>query len=69
MTHFLVQRFSAAMMLTSVVAFAGFIAFGVQYSWFAGLMFVLYLIPLSLFLTLLGEYMIPVCPMMSCQTC
>ncbi|KAI7152996.1 glycosyltransferase family 4 protein [Hortaea werneckii] len=38
MTHFLVQRFSAAMMLTSVVAFAGFIAFGVQYSWFAGLM-------------------------------
>ncbi|KAI7443195.1 glycosyltransferase family 4 protein [Hortaea werneckii] len=38
MTHFLVQRFSAAMMLTSVVAFAGFLAFGVQYSWFAGLM-------------------------------
>lgn len=54
MTHFLVQRFSAAMMLTSVVAFAGFIAFGAQYSWFSGLMFVLYLIPLSLFLTLLG---------------
>ncbi|KAI7424007.1 glycosyltransferase family 4 protein [Hortaea werneckii] len=56
MTHFLVQRFSAAMMLTSVVAFAGFIAFGVQYTWFAGLMFVLYILPLSLFLTLLGIF-------------
>ncbi|KAI7265048.1 glycosyltransferase family 4 protein [Hortaea werneckii] len=53
---YLFNRFSAAMMLTSVVAFAGFIAFGVQYSWFAGLMFVLYLIPLSLFLTLLGIF-------------
>lgn len=56
MTHFFVQRFSAAFMLTSVVAFCGFIAFGIEYSWFAGFIFVLYLFALTTFLNLLGVF-------------
>lgn len=54
MTHFLVQRFSAAFMLTSVVAACGFFAFGREYSWIAGLVFVLYLFALTTFLNVLG---------------
>jgi hypothetical protein len=51
----MVQRFSASMMLTSVIALCGLIAFGIKFSWFGGLIFVLYLFPLSVFLTILGE--------------
>lgn len=56
MVHFLVQRFSAALMLTSVVALCGFVAFGFHYSWFAAVIFVLYLFALSTFLNLLGMF-------------
>ncbi|PNS18882.1 hypothetical protein CAC42_5421 [Sphaceloma murrayae] len=56
MTHFFVQRFSGAFMLTAVVAFCGFIAFGIEYSWFGGFIFVLYLIALTTFLNLLGVF-------------
>lgn len=54
MTHFLVQLFSASFMLTIVVAFCGFFAFGCEYSWFAGFIFVMYLLALTTFLNLLG---------------
>lgn len=57
MVHFLVQRFSGALMLTTVVALCGFLAFGFEYSWLAALVFVLYLVPLSIFLTLLGMFL------------
>ncbi|KAJ9624030.1 hypothetical protein H2203_005477 [Taxawa tesnikishii (nom. ined.)] len=50
MTHFLVQRLSAALMLTSVVALCGFVAFGFEYSWLAAFVFVMYLFALSIFL-------------------
>ncbi|KAF4554721.1 Hypothetical protein D9617_3g017890 [Elsinoe fawcettii] len=56
MTHFFVQRFSGAFMLTLVVAVCGFIAFGIEYSWFAGFIFVLYLFALTTFLNVLGIF-------------
>ncbi|KAH6612969.1 hypothetical protein C7974DRAFT_428732 [Boeremia exigua] len=56
LAHFMVQRFSACMVLTSIIALCGLIAFGVQSSWFGGLIFVLYLFPLSIFLTILGIF-------------
>lgn len=55
LAHFMVQRFSASMMLTVPVALLGLIAFGINYSWLGGLIFALYLVPLSVFLTLLGK--------------
>jgi len=55
MTHFLVQRFSGAFVLTTVVAFCGFFAFSQEYSWFAGFVFVMYLYALTTFLNLLGK--------------
>jgi hypothetical protein len=55
LAHFMVQRFSASMMLTAVIALCGLIAFGIKFSWLGGLVFVLYLFPLSVFLTILGE--------------
>lgn len=58
MTHFLVQRFSAAFVLTTVVAICGFFAFGAQVSWFAGFIFLIYLYALTTFLNLLGKFML-----------
>jgi hypothetical protein len=42
-------------MLTSFVALCGLIAFSINYSWLGGLLFALYLFPLSIFLTILGK--------------
>ena len=56
MTHFLVQRFSGAFVLTTVLAFCGFFAFSQEYSWFSGFVFVMYLYALTTFLNLLGMY-------------
>ncbi|GAB7344908.1 hypothetical protein MBLNU457_3344t2 [Dothideomycetes sp. NU457] len=56
LTHFMVQRFSAAFVLTSVVAFCGGFAFSQQYSWYAGFIFVMYLFALTTFLNLLGVF-------------
>ncbi|GAM86496.1 hypothetical protein ANO11243_045100 [Dothideomycetidae sp. 11243] len=54
MAHFFVQRFAAAVMLTTGVAISGFIAFGIKYSWYFGFIFVVYLFALTTFLNLLG---------------
>ena len=54
MSYFIVQRFSAAFVLTTVVAFCGFFAFGAQISWFDGFVFLIYLYALTTFLNLLG---------------
>jgi len=56
LTHFLVQRFSAAVMLNIAVGICGFVAFGIQHGWFNGFVFVLYLTALTTFLNLLGEF-------------
>jgi hypothetical protein len=61
LAYFMVQRFSASMMLTSVVALCGLVAFGINYSWLGGLVFALYLFPLSIFLTILGEQLFSRC--------
>lgn len=55
MSHFIVQRFSAAFILTSIVALCGFFAFGAQISWFDGFVFLIYLYALTTFLNLLGR--------------
>lgn len=55
MAHFIVQRFSAAFILTTIVAFCGFFAFGAQVSWFGGFIFLIYLYALTTFLNLLGK--------------
>ncbi|THX33102.1 hypothetical protein D6D10_07915 [Aureobasidium pullulans] len=56
MAHFIVQRFSAAFILTTIVAFCGFFAFGAQVSWFGGFVFLIYLYALTTFLNLLGMF-------------
>lgn len=58
MTHFLVHRFSGSLMLTTGVAILGFIGFGAHpnVGWLKALIFVLYLYPLCIFLTLLGIF-------------
>lgn len=43
-------------MLTLVVAFCGFFAFGREYTWFAGFVYVMYLLALTTFLNLLGKF-------------
>lgn len=55
MSYFIVQRFSAAFVLTTVVALCGFFAFGAQVSWFDGFVFLIYLYALTTFLNLLGR--------------
>lgn len=55
MSHFIVQRFSAAFILTTIVALCGFFAFGAQISWFDGFVFLIYLYALTTFLNLLGR--------------
>lgn len=55
MSHFIVQRFSAAFILTTIVALCGFFAFGAQNSWFDGFVFLIYLYALTTFLNLLGR--------------
>ncbi|KAG9511882.1 glycosyltransferase family 4 protein, partial [Aureobasidium melanogenum] len=54
LAHFLVQRFSAAFVLSSIVAICGLIAFGLQISWYAGFVYLIYLYALTTFLNLLG---------------
>ena len=54
MTHFLVQRFSAAFMLTAVVGLCGFFALSQGYSWFPAFIFLFYLFALTIFLNVLG---------------
>jgi ABC-type multidrug transport system permease subunit len=56
MSYFLVQRFAASFILSTVVAFCGFFAFGVQVSWFDGFIFLIYLYALTTFLNLLGGF-------------
>ncbi|KAG9748080.1 glycosyltransferase family 4 protein, partial [Aureobasidium melanogenum] len=56
MSYFIVQRFSAAFVLTTVVALCGFFAFGAQVSWFDGFVFLIYLYALTTFLNLLGMF-------------
>ncbi|KAI5203258.1 hypothetical protein E4T38_05187, partial [Aureobasidium subglaciale] len=56
MAHFIVQRFSAAFVLSTVVAICGFFAFGAQESWFGGFIFLIYLYALTTFLNLLGMF-------------
>jgi hypothetical protein len=55
MTYFLVQRFSASFILSTIVALCGFFAFGAQISWFDGFVFLIYLYALTTFLNLLGS--------------
>ncbi|KAI9744746.1 MAG: hypothetical protein M1818_001671 [Claussenomyces sp. TS43310] len=54
MNHFMVQRLSGGFMLAALLAACGFIAFGFEYSWYAGFIFAAYLIVLSTYLNLLG---------------
>jgi hypothetical protein len=56
MLYFLVQRFAASFILSTIVAFCGFFAFGVRVSWFDGFIFLIYLYALTTFLNLLGGY-------------
>ncbi|KAG9880485.1 glycosyltransferase family 4 protein, partial [Aureobasidium melanogenum] len=56
MSCFIVQRFSAAFVLTTIVALCGFFAFGAQVSWFDGFVFLIYLYALTTFLNLLGMF-------------
>lgn len=56
MSYFLVQRFSASFILSTIVAFCGFFAFGVQVGWFDGFIFLIYLYALTTFLNLLGGF-------------
>ena len=55
MSYFIVQRFSAAFVLTTIVALCGLFAFGAQVSWFDGFVFLIYLYALTTFLNLLGR--------------
>lgn len=59
MNHFLVQRLSAGFVLTAVVALCGLLALSIQYSVRVGAVFVAYLFVLSIYLTLLGKYLLP----------
>ncbi|KAK4995664.1 hypothetical protein LTR66_004561 [Elasticomyces elasticus] len=54
MNHFLVQRLSGGFVLSVVVSVCGFIAFGFQYSWYGGFVYVAYLMAISTYLNLLG---------------
>lgn len=54
MNHFMVQRLAGGFMLACLLAICGFIAFGIEYSWYAGFIFVAYLMVLSTYLNLLG---------------
>lgn len=54
MNHFLVQRLSGGFALAAVVSLCGFIAFGFEYSWYGGFIYVAYLMALSTYLNLLG---------------
>lgn len=56
MSYFLVQRFSASFILSTIVAFCGFFAFGAQFSWFEGFIYLIYLYALTTFLNLLGGF-------------
>ncbi|KAH0279928.1 glycosyltransferase family 4 protein, partial [Aureobasidium melanogenum] len=56
MSYFIVQRFSAAFVLTTIVALCGFFAFGAQVSWFDGFVYLIYLYALTTFLNLLGMF-------------
>lgn len=55
MNYFLVQRLSGGFVLASIVSLCGFFAFGLEYSWFGGLVFVAYLMAISTYLNLLGN--------------
>lgn len=54
MNYFMVHGLSGGFMLTSLLATCGFIVFGIKYSWYAGSVFVAYLMVLSTYLNLLG---------------
>lgn len=56
MSYFLVQRFSASFVLSTIVAFCGFFAFGARVGWFDGFIFLIYLYALTTFLNLLGGF-------------
>lgn len=56
MSYFLVQRFSASFILSTIVAFCGFFAFGARVGWFDGFIFLIYLYALTTFLNLLGGF-------------
>jgi len=56
MSYFLVQRFSASFILSTIVAFCGFFAFGARVGWFDGFIFLIYFYALTTFLNLLGEF-------------
>jgi hypothetical protein len=53
MNYFMVHRLSGGFMLTLIVSFCGFFAFS-RYSWYAGFLYLAYLIILGTYLNLLG---------------
>lgn len=56
MNYFLVQRLSGGFVLASIVSACGFIAFGLEYGWYGGFVFVAYLMAVSTYLNLLGNF-------------
>lgn len=54
MNYFMVQRLSGGFVLASIVSIGGFFRFGTEYSWYAGVIFVAYIMVLSTYLNLLG---------------
>lgn len=54
MNHFMVGRLAGGLMIAILLAVCGFIAFGIEYSWYGGFIFVAYLMVLSTYLNLLG---------------
>ena len=58
MNYFLVQRLSGGFVLASIVSSCGFIAFGLEYTWYGGFIFVAYLMAISTYLNLLGAYLL-----------
>lgn len=54
MNHFMVQRVSGGFIIALIFALCGFVAFGLEYSWYAGFVFAAYLVVLSTYLNILG---------------
>jgi len=55
MNHFMVQRLSGGFVLALIVSLIGLVAFGLEYSWYGGFIFAIYLMAMSTYLNLLGE--------------
>ena len=54
MNHFMVQRVSGGFIIAFTFAICGLIAFGLEYSWYAGFIFAAYVLVLSTYLNILG---------------